>query len=35
MADNNVVITVDVQGNAPEKTQSLRAQMKALRDELG
>jgi len=35
MADNNVVITVDVQGNATEKTQSLRAQMKALRDELG
>jgi hypothetical protein len=34
MADNNVVITVDVQGNATEKTQSLRAQMKQLRDEL-
>jgi hypothetical protein len=35
MADNNVVITVDVQGNATEKTQSLRAQMRQLRDELG
>jgi hypothetical protein len=35
MADNKVVITVDVQGNASEKTQSLRAQMKQLRDELG
>ena len=34
MADNKVVITVDVEGNAPEKTQSLRAQMKALRDEM-
>ena len=35
MADNNVVITVDVQGNATEKTQSLRTQMRQLRDELG
>jgi hypothetical protein len=35
MADNKVVISVDVEGNATEKTQSLRAQMKALRDELG
>jgi hypothetical protein len=35
MAENKVVISVDVEGNATEKTQSLRAQMKALRDELG
>jgi hypothetical protein len=35
MADNKVVITVDVQGNASEKTQSLRAQMRQLREELG
>ena len=35
MADNKVVLEFELQGNATEKTQSLRAQMKALRDELG
>jgi hypothetical protein len=35
MADNKIVLEFELQGNAPEKTQSLRAQMKALRDELG
>jgi hypothetical protein len=35
MADNKVVISVDVEGNATEKTQSLRTQMRQLRDELG
>jgi hypothetical protein len=35
MADNKIVLEFELQGNATEKTQSLRAQMKALRDELG
>ena len=34
MANNKVVLEFELQGNATEKTQSLRAQMKALRDEL-
>ena len=34
MADNKVVLEFELQGNATEKTQSLRAQMKALREEL-
>lgn len=35
MADNKVVLEFEIKGNGEEKTQSLRAQMKALRDELG
>lgn len=34
MADNKIVVEFELQGNATEKTQSLRAQMKALREEL-
>lgn len=34
MADNKVVLEFELQGNATEKTQSLRAQMKSLREEL-
>ena len=34
MADNKVVLEFELQGNATEKTQSLRSQMKALREEL-
>jgi hypothetical protein len=35
MADNKVVLEFEVKGNGEQKAQSLRAQMKALRDELG
>jgi hypothetical protein len=35
MANNKVVVEFELQGNAPEKTQSLRAQMRQLREELG
>jgi hypothetical protein len=35
MADNKIVLEFELQGNAPEKTQSLRAQMRQLREELG
>ena len=35
MADNKVVLEVEIKGNSEEKTKSLRAQMKALREELG
>ena len=35
MADNKVVLEFEIKGNGEEKTQSLRAQMKQLRDELG
>jgi hypothetical protein len=35
MADNKVVLEFELQGNATEKTQSLRAQMRQLREELG
>jgi hypothetical protein len=34
MADNKVVLEFELQGNATEKTQSLRAQMRQLREEL-
>jgi hypothetical protein len=34
MADNKVVVEFELKGNATEKTQSLKAQMKALRDEM-
>ena len=34
MADNKVVLEFELQGNATEKTQSLRTQMKQLREEL-
>jgi len=34
MADNKIVLEFELQGNAPEKTQSLRAQMRQLREEL-
>jgi len=34
MADNKIVLEFELQGNATEKTQSLKAQMKQLRDEL-
>lgn len=34
MADNKVVLEFELQGNASEKTQSLRAQMRQLREEL-
>jgi len=34
MADNKVVVEFELQGNATEKTQSLRAQMRQLREEL-
>jgi len=35
MADNKVVLEFELQGNATEKTQSLRGQMRQLREELG
>jgi hypothetical protein len=35
MADNKVVLEFEIQGNGEQKAQSLRAQMKQLRDELG
>lgn len=34
MADNKVVLEFEIKGNGEEKAQSVRAQMKALRDEL-
>jgi hypothetical protein len=34
MADNKVVLEFELQGNAPEKTQSLMTQMRQLREEL-
>ena len=34
MANNKVVLEFELQGNATEKTQSLRAQMRQLREEL-
>jgi hypothetical protein len=34
MADNKIVLEFELQGNATEKTQSLRAQMRQLREEL-
>jgi hypothetical protein len=34
MADNKIVVEFELQGNATEKTQSLRAQMRQLREEL-
>ncbi len=34
MADNKIVLAFELQGNATEKTQSLRAQMRQLREEL-
>lgn len=34
MADNKVVLEFELQGNATEKTQSLKAQMRQLREEL-
>ena len=34
MADNKVVLEFEIKGNGEQKAQSVRAQMKALRDEL-
>ena len=35
MADNKVVLEFEIKGNGEQKAQSLRAQMKALKEELG